>query len=595
MPSLLPSLNVCGYSFIVNLHKKASFKHLWSSKYLVAAAIFTLTLSAIQTSAHAGDGTITPNFSVQFNAETGFAPKISVPPQNDNYGAYLVLPPCIGAVKNDCIVSLEHTDAEGKWIKGIFKEYLPLKDLTWNDADFKEDYNSLEDTVFAKARPAQNLPAGGRTGIWQLSNAKHAGGTDYAVSIGFPGASSNTSNPRAAGSVISWYASDGFTMKLFPISYDISVPRPTEKDASRNGPNGWSSCAGGFGKASYYCVANKIHPFPTKTKFRITVNFKSTKTILSGVDWYSGRLFNSQVSETSNADNSISLAVEGSPTMVGTVNTEFPKNQANYNILKKAYETYWDLTFGEKPYSFTTYDSFYQSSGSGFSTRDPGTASAWSILEDAFEFKYLYEEETWQVSTARMGPTDRDLTKNCASTDLLPGIISTNAVAANPSPPKWNAETSELIYSIASPHVKKDGALNSGVYELTIDKKLAECLWGLDPLNYRAAISVTAKDGTQKVSTTVFASSDKYLTFRAAGFSFSTSTIKVKLSNEKGSAAVKTALPDIFLETIAQPIKTTPIKAVTPKKTISITCVKGKLTKKVTATSPKCPAGYKKK
>ena len=593
MPSLLPSLNVCGYSFIVNLYKKASFMRLWSNKYLVAAVIFILTLSAVQSSAHAGDGTITPNFSVQFNAGTVFAPEISVPPQIDNYGAYLVLPPCAGAVKNDCIVSLEYTDAEGKWVKGKFKEYLPLKDLKWNDAEFKEDYNSPEDTVFAKARPKQNLPAGGRTGIWQLSNAKHAGGTDYAVSIGFPGASSNTSNPRDAGSVISWQANSGFTLKLFPISYDINTPLATGKDSSGNPTGGVASCSGSFGKASFNCVANKIHPFPPKTKFRITVNFKSTKTMLTGIDWYSGRLFNARVSETANSDNSISLAVEGSPTLVGTVQTEFPKNQANYEIFKRAYEIYWDLTWGQKPYDFKEYDSFNRYGGAGFSTLDPGTASAWSILEDAFEFKYLSEEETWQVSTSRIAPTDQDLTKKCSTSDLLPGIISSNAVAANPSPPKWNAETSELIYSIASPHLRKDGALNSGLYELTIDKKLAECLWGLDPLKYRAAISVTAKDGTQKVSTTVFASTDKYLTFRAAGFSFSTSLLRVKLSYEKGSAAVKTALPDIFLETTAQPIKTTPNKEVTPKKTISITCTKGKVTKKVIGTSPKCPAGYR--
>ena len=36
-------------------------------------------------------------------------------------------------------------------------------------------------------------------------------------------------------------------------------------------------------------------------------------------------------------------------------------------------------------------------------------------------------------------------------------------------------------------------------------------------------------------------------------------------------------------------------KAVMPAKKTTITCVKGKLTKKVTAVSPKCPAGYKKK
>jgi len=113
-------------------------------------------------------------------------------------------------------------------------------------------------------------------------------------------------------------------------------------------------------------------------------------------------------------------------------------------------------------------------------------------------------------------------------------------------------------------------------------------------VQYRAAISVTAKDGTQKISTTVFTSSDKYLTFRAAGFSFSTSIIRVKLSNAKSDKAIETALPDIFLESTPQSALNGPIKATTPKKT-TITCIKGKLTKKVTAVKPKCPTGYKQK
>jgi hypothetical protein len=36
-------------------------------------------------------------------------------------------------------------------------------------------------------------------------------------------------------------------------------------------------------------------------------------------------------------------------------------------------------------------------------------------------------------------------------------------------------------------------------------------------------------------------------------------------------------------------------KAVAAKKKTTITCVKGKTTKKVTAVNPKCPTGYKKK
>lgn len=44
----------------------------------------------------------------------------------------------------------------------------------------------------------------------------------------------------------------------------------------------------------------------------------------------------------------------------------------------------------------------------------------------------------------------------------------------------------------------------------------------------------------------------------------------------------------------ATPTASAPAKAATPKK-ITITCVKGKTSKKVTDVSPKCPAGYKKK
>jgi hypothetical protein len=65
----------------------------------------------------------------------------------------------------------------------------------------------------------------------------------------------------------------------------------------------------------------------------------------------------------------------------------------------------------------------------------------------------------------------------------------------------------------------------------------------------------------------------------AAGFTFSEKTIQVKFTQAAEAAAVK------------------PPAAVAPiiKKKTTITCVKGNVSKKVTAVSPKCPAGYKKK
>jgi hypothetical protein len=59
----------------------------------------------------------------------------------------------------------------------------------------------------------------------------------------------------------------------------------------------------------------------------------------------------------------------------------------------------------------------------------------------------------------------------------------------------------------------------------------------------------------------------------------------VKLSQEK---VVEIVAPT------PSPTATPTVKPVTLKKT-SITCVKGKTSKKVTAINPKCPTGYKKK
>jgi hypothetical protein len=50
----------------------------------------------------------------------------------------------------------------------------------------------------------------------------------------------------------------------------------------------------------------------------------------------------------------------------------------------------------------------------------------------------------------------------------------------------------------------------------------------------------------------------------------------------------------VYLEDKLQAKKESDAKAAATKKT-TITCVKGKLTKKVTSVKPKCPAGYKKK
>ena len=111
------------------------------------------------------------------------------------------------------------------------------------------------------------------------------------------------------------------------------------------------------------------------------------------------------------------------------------------------------------------------------------------------------------------------------------------------------------------------------MYDLALRSDFARCLYGFSNAPIKAAVSISyGQEGTQNVATETV-SQDKakeWIYVSAKNFTFSAPTIKVKFTQEKVAAPA--------------PIRKT-----------SITCVKGKLTKKVTAVNPKCPSGYKKK
>jgi hypothetical protein len=155
---------------------------------------------------------------------------------------------------------------------------------------------------------------------------------------------------------------------------------------------------------------------------------------------------------------------------------------------------------------------------------------------------------------------------------LIPSLsVVSNGI--NPQTPEWDPITQSLSVSIAGPHFKTDGTLNSGFFEARISRKLGECLWGIDlSKKIQAVITVTDNGGTPEVQTVASKMVGEDFILQAANFHYSTPRISLKLKNEQPSPA--------------------PV-AIAVKKTI--TCVKGKMSKKVTSANPKCPAGYKKK
>jgi hypothetical protein len=110
---------------------------------------------------------------------------------------------------------------------------------------------------------------------------------------------------------------------------------------------------------------------------------------------------------------------------------------------------------------------------------------------------------------------------------------------------------------------------------------VARCIYKFTAAPISATVSITSENGEANTATTVINEKNGWLKLGAYGFTFSSPTVRVKLTQEAAAPA----------PTPSASASATPVVA---KKT-SITCVKGKTTKKVTAVNPKCPTGYKKK
>jgi hypothetical protein len=158
--------------------------------------------------------------------------------------------------------------------------------------------------------------------------------------------------------------------------------------------------------------------------------------------------------------------------------------------------------------------------------------------------------------------------------------------------PNYDKSAGTLDYSISSPHYKPDGKSEFlGRYDLLVATDYARCVWDLKPGEVPAKDAVTVtieKAGEKKVISAEMSLDDQYFKFTAQGFTFSQAKLSIKL---KAKESITTPAPAPAAPTTTAPTPATPAAA----KATTITCVKGKTTKKVTGAKPVCPAGFKKK
>jgi len=160
---------------------------------------------------------------------------------------------------------------------------------------------------------------------------------------------------------------------------------------------------------------------------------------------------------------------------------------------------------------------------------------------------------------------------------VLQGLLTTNAMTYQTSLPAFS--NGEISYKVSGLHYDMNGKVFQGTYSFIMRDSVAQCLYGFNgstPIS--GTVNVTSSDGSEQVAYTNVTDRNGFLQLTAQGFTFSSPVISAKLT-----------------QTSATNGSPAPASGSNAKQKTSITCVKGKVLKNVTAVSPKCPAGYKKK
>jgi hypothetical protein len=168
-------------------------------------------------------------------------------------------------------------------------------------------------------------------------------------------------------------------------------------------------------------------------------------------------------------------------------------------------------------------------------------------------------------------------------------MVTTNATVYAAGTPRFNAANQSLDYKVMAPHFTSKGEVFKGTYDLRIRSEVARCIYGFTSAPIQASISVLSEDGSMQRATQTVNEDKGWLSLSANGFSYSSPTIQVLLSQ---SDEILTPTPEITTQAMPEPsVKAAPIKR-------TIICAKGKagaqVKRKVTALKPVCPAGYRK-
>ena len=484
-----------------------------------------------------------------------------------------VLPVCADASDINCIAEIFATDASGK-------------KLTVGPA-----------TVFPANNPqafagnkALNVPRGSGAALVSIPGAPHAGGDKYLVKTTLSSMRVNDQAtfdiPRLSASISAVKIIEG---DFFDLVTETNTAKYDQVGRIQVGTTQTKQTADP--KTSKLCVAVSTtqcalpYTMPKEISFGFSLRLN---TNLSG--WLHGRMKNAVI-DYKTTNGITNLTVNANPIAVPVVDVWSKSDDLSDAHVSAYLSQFWG---GEAMHYPITNENLGQPITDAEKTRTGmknisfkhvNTNFSQSSMDNFLLWLPVAKDKAaamptqWRLGTMTdngSGPVRECLDKEKA----LAGVVTTNSTMYIDGPPVFKDNT--LDYKVASTHFEPDGTtVFKGSYELIMSSAVARCIYKFSSAPISATVSITSENGEANAATTVINEKNGWLKLGAYGFTFSSPTVRVKLTQEAAAPAPSPSPSE----------STAPVAA---KKT-SITCIKGKTSKKVTAVNPMCPKGYKKK
>ena len=509
---------------------------------------------------------------------------------NADIGYSAILPIC-GAISSlYCVEEFGVIDGTGTRTPANFSRYFPNKAINEFPAD-----------------ESRKLPFGATGSLFDLPQAAHAGGNTYYLSVLTEGVVR-----RDGGTTL-----DRFSIRMNPVRLKSGDGAIQEKDSgwsqvtntgAGNQLGDWVMAGFGFSGKSF-CVAGSAserlcaqrYAFPAGKKFYVKVRMQ-----LQPGGWMHGRIAQPEISII-NSGEYFTLDVAANPVAVPVVYKMY-----RYPEMPAALKEQYDFRTGlYKPDIQGMPEEQIQSiiaGGCGRSkcsddpmTRNkiesPSPSSPSGMEQLKLWLPFVEDQATALLGTWSMRTLDRyelQGASQCFSDGAkgVTGIVTTNATQYSGGPPSFNKDEGTLEYKVAAPHYTPKKAEFLGTYDLLMRSDVARCIYGFRDAPIKASLSIVNNGENQRVATENLGERNGWVFLSAAGFTFSDPTIRVKLTQDPPPPPPSpTPTPSVEPSPTPTP---SPAAIQATKKKVSITCVKGTKTKKVTAAKPKCPKGFKK-